>query len=98
MARLTPEQKVHAEKQAERCRLIVKQLVEATGIEFTFGYIGNLDAWGNDDRCWSAFAPHPGRVGNEGDRIGGYYTEDLDKLVPYLAGALRLARIQSRTS
>jgi hypothetical protein len=90
---LTQEQ---VERATERCRLIVEQLAEETGIAFTFGYIGNLDHRGGDSRLWYAFAPHPGRVGKESDSIGGYRTAEIDRLVPYLAGALKLARIQNR--
>jgi hypothetical protein len=32
--------------------------VELPGI--TFGYIGNVERWG-DDRSWEIFLPHPGR-------------------------------------
>jgi len=34
----------------------------------TFGYIGNCERWG-DDRSWSIFLPHPGRVGRWEDAV-----------------------------
>jgi hypothetical protein len=43
----------------------------------TFGYIGNVDVNGaNDNRSWSVFLPHPGRVGTDDDRIGSFRTDD----------------------
>lgn len=34
----------------------------------SFGYIGNLEHWG-DDRAWAVFLPHPGRVGGPEDSV-----------------------------
>lgn len=76
----------------QRCEALVKALSEATGLDWTFGYVGNLSAT-YDDRLWSAFAPHPGRVGTHADSIGGVRTEDLDQLPAQLAAALALARV-----
>lgn len=77
---------------ADQCRRIVNLIAEATGEEWTFGYIGNCGP-GYDDRSWSAFRPHPGRIGTASDRIGGYPTAELDKLAPILQGALQMARM-----
>jgi hypothetical protein len=79
---------------------LVKALGEATGIPFSFGYIGNCEGTPGtpafrDDRSWFAFAAHPGRVGTHSDSIGGYATDSLDQLVPVLQGALALARVQN---
>jgi hypothetical protein len=46
--------------------------VEALATELpgiTFGYIGNVERWG-DDRTWYVFLPHPGRVGDREDAVG----------------------------
>jgi hypothetical protein len=50
----------------------------------TFGYIGNcgVDRSGPfDDRSWYIFLPHPGRVGDYSDRVGGYRTRDLARML-----------------
>lgn len=52
------------------------------------GYIGNVYPDGRDDRAWSIFLGHPGRVGGMEDRIGSFPTDEVSKLVP-LALALR---------
>lgn len=63
-------------------RLIEKNL-QGTGC--TYGYIGNLESWG-DDRAWSIRLPHPGRPGNKSDIIGGgYSTADRWKLAQVAA-------------
>lgn len=67
-------------------------IAEATGEEWTFGYIGNVSRSG-DDRAWYAFRAHPGRVGTRDDRIGGQATGELEKLADVLRGALRMARM-----
>jgi len=68
----------------------------------TFGYIGNCDrlqadgTWGYDDRSWSVFLPHPGRVGTSEDRIGSFPTGDVKgALACYrqLNTAVQIARI-----
>jgi hypothetical protein len=52
------------------------------GPRVTFGYIGNCGSrrpdgtYANDDRLWSVFLPHPGRVGTDEDRIGSFRTGD----------------------
>jgi hypothetical protein len=76
----------------QRCQRIVESLRETTGEEWTFGYIGNLDGR-RDDRLWFAFAPHPGRVGTDVDRIGGVHTRNLDQLAVTLAAVLRFTRV-----
>jgi hypothetical protein len=49
-----------------------------------FGYIGNCGprrpdgTYANDDRIWSVYLPHPGRVGTADDSIGYFRTGDLD--------------------
>lgn len=77
---------------ADRCRYIVERIANITGEAWTFGYIGNVDRYG-DGRGWYAFRPHPGRAGTAADRIGGHGTEDLDKLEHVLAGAYAMARM-----
>lgn len=65
----------------------------------TMGYIGNIYADGTDDRAWSIFLPHPGRVGTEADRLGRYSTQDRGKLLPLieaLAKGFALGRAQDR--
>ena len=76
----------------DTCKRIVDRLTSLTGETWTFGYIGNCDNV-RDDRTWFAFRPHPGRVGTPDDRIGGYRTDDLDKLALVLRGALSMARM-----
>ena len=54
----------------------------------TFGYIGNLrgePGGPNDDRLWSIFLPHPGRLGRPDDAIGGFRTGDTGGAVAALA-------------
>lgn len=52
------------------------------GPRVTFGYIGNCGSrradgtYANDDRMWSVFLPHPGRIGTDEDRIGSFRTGD----------------------
>lgn len=66
----------------------------------SFGYLGNTYGIPNtpafkDDRLWMVFLPHPGRVGNDKDRIGfGVRTNDADGLhniAVQLSGAIQLA-------
>jgi hypothetical protein len=52
--------------------------------DVSFGYIGNcgVDRSGPfDDRSWYVFLPHPGRVGGITDRVGGFRTADLPKML-----------------
>lgn len=77
----------------EKCERLVTRLSATSGIAFKFGYIGNCDGRGYDDRGWYAFAAHPGRVGNADDRIGGYRTSELAELIPVLQGALEMAKV-----
>lgn len=74
----------------ELCQKHVTRIAEVTGQEWTFGYIGNCDHQ-HDDRAWYAFRRSPGHAGTSADRIGGMVTEDLDLLLPMLAGARRMA-------
>lgn len=88
-ATISPEQSLSAQ-----CQTLVKWIAESTGEDWTFGYIGNCGVDGRgrfDDRCWFAFRPHPGRVGTEADRIGGYPTSQLATLRNVLHGAARMA-------
>lgn len=82
---------------AARLDKVAGLLSEALGADVRCGYIGNCSgipdtpAW-RDDRSWSIFLPHPGRVGTDADRIGCVRTEDLAELLPLAAAALKLAR------
>jgi hypothetical protein len=93
-----PMKHYHSDPIDERCRRLTDKLTELTGITWTFGYIGNTygmpdtRAW-RDDRSWSAFAAHPGRVGGYGDRIGGHSTDELPQLHAQLQGACALAML-----
>lgn len=84
-----------AKTDSERCRALVERIAEATGEEWTFGYLGNVTPAG-DERSWYAFRPHPGRVGTYEDRIGGQATADVGELVTVLGGALAMARMLAR--
>lgn len=71
--------------------------------KITFGYIGNCDANGaRDYREWFVFLPHPNRVGQSDDRLGGFPTGDLDGIVAVrrslkaLAQGIKLARTMGR--
>lgn len=77
---------------SERCRKVVEKIAEVTGEEWTFGYIGNCGPGSLDDRSWSAFR-RTSKVGTWDDRIGGYKTDELDKLYLVLQGALKMARM-----
>lgn len=62
--------------------------------QVTFGYIGNLSRHG-DDRSWSVFLPHPGRVGTSADSIGGFRTGDTEsaqRVASQLAAIVKFAR------
>lgn len=74
------------------CAHLVELIRDATGETWTFGYIGNVSDT-RDDRLWFAFRPHPGRVGTNADRIGGYETDNLHQLAAMLSGALKMARM-----
>jgi hypothetical protein len=52
---------------------------------WTYGYIGNCGQ-GYDDRSWSIFVPHPGRVGQPEDRIGDLSTENRHQLLHIAIG------------
>lgn len=45
--------------------------------KITIGYIGNSGP-GFDDRSWSVFLPHPGRVGTREDQVGSWRTGDAE--------------------
>lgn len=73
---------------------LVRLLNEEIGGGATFGYIGNLERWG-DERSWMVFLPHPGRVGTDGDHIGGFGTNDVDGAlltIAQLQGALKILK------
>ncbi len=87
----------------DRCRDLTYRLAAETGLDFKFGYIGNVTyelpethPRFRDDRLWMVFAPHPGRVGTDEDHIGGHRTEDLADLACVIATALRTAKILGR--
>jgi hypothetical protein len=62
-------------------------LAETLKAEFpgvTFGYLGNCgsDCRGQfDERTWTIFLPHPGRIGTYEDRVGSYSTEQLPEML-----------------
>ncbi len=68
----------------------------------TVGYIGNgkltSNGWDLSDVRWFVFLPHPGRIGTEDDRVGGFDTDDLNGVVATrralsaLTQGVRLAR------
>ena len=69
-------------------------LVDVLKAEFpgiSFGYIGNVDRWG-DDRSWYVFLPHPGRVGTMLDRVGGYSTDRLPDMLAGWDGIVAIVR------
>lgn len=73
---------------------IVNALRVALDEDVTFGYIGNINSWG-DDRSWMIFFPHPGRAGTDADHIGGFATGDTEgalRTVTEAYGALRMAK------
>jgi hypothetical protein len=112
MTAATPKTTTEAQKYAgviERIENVVGYLNEALGLstEFdkdhgrncvTFGYIGNLERWG-DDREWMVFLPRtPGTLGAM-DRIGGFRTNDLEGArytLILLSGALAMAAWQKQ--
>jgi hypothetical protein len=59
-----------------RIRARIQRLADMLPDDVSFGYIGNCDGAGYDDRLWYLFLPHPGRVGTSLDRIGGFRTDD----------------------
>lgn len=77
----------------ERIEALVAELNVELGLTATypeprnglsFGYIGNCGhrparngGGAFDDRLWSIFLPHPGRVGTADDRLGAFATGDL---------------------
>lgn len=75
-----------------QCEDLVARLSRATGLDWTFGYVGNIENWG-DTRLWSAFAPHPGRVGTSDDCLGQVPTKHLPILVGVLMGAWKLTKV-----
>lgn len=83
------------------CHRLVSVLSKHTGIEWSFGYLGNT--YGSpgtpafrDDRTWYAFASHPGRIGTANDSIGGL--SNPSELIPLLQGAVALALVLSSRS
>lgn len=77
----------------DRIRRCTVRLTELTGIEFSFGYLGNDYGSDTSDRTYYLFAAHPGRVGTDADRLGG--VKDPADLLPILSAALQLARVLS---
>ena len=53
--------------------------------KITFGYIGNETfgpkGWDLSNVLWMIFLPHPGRVGNSDDSLGGFKTGSLEGIV-----------------
>ena len=81
-----------------RIRRLVARLSALTGIAFTYGYLGDVSGIPGtpayrDSRCYYVFAAHPGRVGTDGDRLGG--VSNPEDLVPILRGAVALAHVQA---
>jgi hypothetical protein len=68
---------------------VAELAAELPGI--TFGYIGNIERWG-DDRAWAVFLPHPGRVGGTGDSVALGETADLPKAAANWASIVSAAR------
>jgi hypothetical protein len=85
------------DKALEALRRAASHLSDQTGIKWTVGYIGNCDHR-HDDRSWSLFAEHPGRVGTSADRIGSVSTAELPELVKLVQGACNLARVLDNRS
>jgi len=63
-----------------------RQMKELLPYGWTWGYIGNVYPDGTDDRSWSIFVPHPGRVGTLEDRIGDFTTADRYQLLQVARG------------
>lgn len=77
------------EAKARREAWTTRQMIRAEEVVKTLdgvslGYIGNVYSDGTDDRSWFIFLPHPGRIGEAEDRIGGFDTSDRAKLLPLL--------------
>lgn len=85
---MTEDQKIDA-----RIRRCTALLSEATGITFSYGYLGNDYGSDTSGRTYYLFAAHPGRVGTDADRLGGVASPA--DLLPILRSALGLARIQN---
>ena len=84
---LTEEQKIEREL-ARVARFNAKFDTEKLDMPegFSVGYIGNCSTDGNnniifDDRSWTIFRDHKGRIGTKEDRMGGYSTEERYKLL-----------------
>lgn len=56
---------------------IIKELKDKTGLEFRYGYTGNIEKWG-DDRKWFISAPHK-KIGKSHDSWG--HCSTFDELV-----------------
>ena len=82
------------EKENTRCdKLIRGPLPEG----FTYGYIGNVEDWG-DDRSWFITAPHEGRAADYGDIVGDTYsTQDRRRLLS-VAHAIRAGYRAAKTA
>ncbi|AOQ28207.1 hypothetical protein SEA_DUDELITTLE_89 [Mycobacterium phage DudeLittle] len=76
------------ERQEQILRDEIEELNRELGLtehKITFGYIGNgkltSNGWDLSDCLWMVFLPHPGRVGKEDDRLGGFKTGSLEGIV-----------------
>ena len=76
---LTEEQKTEREL-TRVARLNARLDAEVMPEGFTVGYIGNCNR-DLDDRSWTIFRDHKGRIGTKEDRMGGYSTEERYKLL-----------------
>lgn len=72
----------------------------AGAVNWRFGYVGNCSgtpgtpAW-YDDRLWTVWAPHPGRIGAEHENLGYVRTAGVGELVDRLQGVLAYLRASS---
>ena len=59
----------------------IAQIVESLGTDYSWGYLGNLENWG-DDRAWYIFYSHTNKYGQTDNRsYGGYSTEEMKGLL-----------------
>ena len=69
-----------------RCDPLIREALAGTG--FSYGYIGNVETWG-DDRSWRITRDHPGRIGTSHDQIGPSYLTDMRRHLLETARAIR---------
>ena len=65
----------------------------------TFGYLGNCCGT-YDDRSYTIFLPHPGRIGTFDDRVGSYAPWEMDQMLaawPRLEETVRTRMAQRQT-